>query len=132
MKWFSARGVVASRLRQRKHTLLRRYPVPEHALPGSLALTHRRCGKPTCHCASGKGHPMWSLTFMVEGKKRVERIPTEWVEEIRPLVLEGRVYKDAVSEVFAINAQLLALWRRQNQKKKRGGSSMRRQPQPLR
>ena len=120
MKWFSARGAVASRLRQRKHALLRRYPIPEHALPGSLALTHRRCGKPTCHCASGKGHPMWSLTFMVEGKKRVERIPTEWVEEIRPLVLEGRAYKDAVSEVFAINAQLLALWRRQNQKKKRG------------
>ena len=120
MKWFSARGAVASRLRQRKHALLRRTPVPEHALPGSLALTHRRCGKPTCHCASGKGHPMWSLTFMVEGKKRVERIPTEWVEEIRPLVLEGRAYKDAVSEVFAINAQLLALWRRQNQKKKRG------------
>ena len=120
MKWFSARGAVASRLRQRKHALLRRYPVPEHALPGSLALTHRRCGKPTCHCASGKGHPMWSLTFMVEGKKRVERIPTEWVEEIRPLVLEGRAYKDAVSEIFAINAQLLSLWRRQHQKKKRG------------
>lgn len=120
MKWFSARGAVASRLRQRKHALLRRYRVPEHALPGSLALTHRRCGKPSCHCASGKGHPMWSLTFMVEGKKRVERIPTEWVEEIRPLVLEGRAYKDAVSEIFAINAQLLSLWRRQHQKKKRG------------
>jgi hypothetical protein len=132
MKWFSARGAVASRLRQRKHALLRRYPVPEHALPGSLALTHRRCGKPTCHCASGKGHPMWSLTFMVEGKKRVERIPAEWVEEIRPLVLEGRAYKDAVSEIFAINAQLLALWRKQNQKKKRGRSSMRRQPQSRR
>jgi len=122
MKWFSARGAVASRLRQRKHALLRRYPAPEHALPGSLALTHRRCGKPTCHCASGKGHPMWSLTFMVEGKKQVERIPTEWVEEIRPLVLEGRAYKDTVSEIFAINAQLLALWRRQNQKKKKRGS----------
>jgi hypothetical protein len=132
MKWFSARGAVASRLRQRKHALLRRTPVPEHALPGSLALTHRRCGKPTCHCASGKGHPMWSLTFMVEGKKRVERIPTEWVEEIRPLVLEGRAYKDAVSEIFAINAQLLALWRKQNQKKKRGRSSMRKQPQSRR
>lgn len=132
MKWFSARGAVASRLRQRKHALLRRTPVPEHALPGSLALTHRRCGKPTCHCASDKGHPMWSLTFMVEGKKRVERIPTEWVEEIRPLVLEGRAYKDAVSEIFAINAQLLALWRKQNQKKKRGRSSMRKQPQSRR
>jgi hypothetical protein len=62
---------------------------------------------------------MWSLTFMVDGKKKVEPIPAEWVEEIRPLVLEGRVYKDAVAEVFAINAQLLALWRRQNPKKKK-------------
>ena len=118
MRWFRAKGSAASRLRQRKHQLLRRFQIPEHALPGSLALTHRRCGKPTCHCASEKGHPMWSLTFMVDGKKKVEPIPAEWVEEIRPLVLEGRVYKDAVAEVFAINAQLLALWRRQNRKKK--------------
>ena len=118
MRWFRAKGSAASRLRQRKHQLLRRFRIPEHALPGSLALTHRRCGKPTCHCASEKGHPMWSLTFMVDGKKKVEPIPAEWVEEIRPLVLEGRVYKDAVAEVFAINAQLLALWRRQNRKKK--------------
>jgi len=120
MKWFRARGSAASRLRQRKHELLRQFRIPEHALPGSLALTHRRCGKPTCHCASGEGHPMWSLTFMVDGKKRVERIPTEWVEELRPLVLEGRAFKDAVAEVFAINAQLVALWRKQSQKKKRG------------
>ncbi len=118
MKWFNAKGSAASRLRQRKHELLRRFRIPEHALPGSLALTHRRCGKPTCHCASGKGHPMWSLTFMVDAKKRVERIPDTWVEAIRPLVLEGREYKDAVAEVFAINAQLLALWRKQSQKKR--------------
>ena len=26
---------------------------------------------------------MWSLTFMVGGKKRVERIPEEWVDQIR-------------------------------------------------
>ena len=29
----------------------------------------------------------WSLTFMVEGKKQVEWIPEEWVEQIRPFVL---------------------------------------------
>jgi len=119
MKWFVAKGPAASRLRQRKHELLRRFPIPEHALPGSLSLTHRRCGKPTCHCASGQGHPMWSLTFMVDGKKRVERIPTEWVERLRALVADGREYKNAVSEVFALNAQLLALWRKQNQSKKK-------------
>ena len=55
---------------------------------------------------------------MVDGKKRVERIPGEWVEQIRPLVDQGREFKDAVTEVFAANAQLLALWRRQCMKKK--------------
>ena len=113
MKWFTAKGSQAARLRQRKHQLLRRFGIPENALPGSLSLTHRRCGKPTCHCATGKGHPMWSLTFMVDGNKRVERIPDDWVEEIRPLVEQGRDFKKAVAELFASNAQLLALWRQQ-------------------
>ena len=54
---------------------------------------------------------------MVDGNKRVGRIPAAVVDEIRPLVEEGRAYKDAVAEVFAINAQLLALWRRQQKKK---------------
>ena len=119
MKWFRAKGPEAARLRQRKHELLRRFNIPENALPGSLSLTHRRCGKPTCHCAAGKGHPMWSLTFMVDGKKRVERIPDDWVEEIRPLVEQGREFKRAVAEVFAANAQLLVLWRKQATRKRR-------------
>jgi hypothetical protein len=61
---------------------------------------------------------MWSLTFMVEGKKHVERIPDEWVEQIRPLVEQGREFKEAIAEVFAANAQLLALWRRQSMKRR--------------
>jgi len=55
---------------------------------------------------------------MVHGKKRVERIPDEWVEQIRPLVEQGREFKDAVSEVFSANAQLLALGRRQSTPKR--------------
>jgi hypothetical protein len=116
--WYAAKGDVAARLRQRKYALLRRLQIPPDALPGSLALTHRRCGTPTCHCAQGEGHPLWSLTFMVNGKKRVERIPDEWVEQIRPLVEQGREFKDAVAEVFAANAQLLALRRRQSTPKR--------------
>ena len=107
------KGQEAARLRQRKFRALRGLTVPAEGLPGSLALTHRRCGKPTCHCAQGKGHPVWTLTFMVEGKKRVERIPDEWVEEIRREVEAGREFKRAVREIFAANAQLLALWRKQ-------------------
>ena len=118
MRWYDAKGDPAARLRQRKYTLLRRLQIPPDALGGSLALTHRRCGKPTCRCAEGEGHPLWSLTFYLDGKKRVERIPDEWVEQIRPLVERGREFKDAVAEVFAANSQLLALWRQQSMKKR--------------
>ena len=85
--------------------------MPPDGLPGSLALTHRRCGKPSCHCSEGQGHPVWSLTFMVQGKKHVERIPEDWVDSVRPRVVRGRKFKDAVAEIFAANAQLLALER---------------------
>lgn len=104
---------MAARLRQRKFAVLRRLKIPPDALPGSLALTHRRCGKPTCHCATGEGHPLWSLTFMVGGKKRVERIPAEWLPQVRRRVEEGRACKDGIAEVFALNAVLLAIERRQ-------------------
>jgi len=111
------KGPQAARLRQRKFELLRRFPIPPDLLAGSLSLTHRRCGQPTCHCAKDQqGHLVWSLTFMVGGKKRVEHIPKEWVEEVQRLVEAGREFKEAVAEVFAANAQLLALWRRQRQR----------------
>ena len=108
------KGPEAARLRQRKYQLLRRFAIPGDPLPGSLILSHRRCGKPTCHCAKGgEGHPIWYLSFSVQGRKRQEQIPVEWVEEVRRRVAAGRAYKDAVSEVFAANAELLVLWRRQ-------------------
>lgn len=102
-----------ARLRQRRQTLLARLALPPDALPGSLALTHRRCGKPSCHCADSQGHPLWSLTFMDQRRKRVERIPDDWVDSVHPRVEAGRKFKETVAELFAINAQLLVAERRQ-------------------
>lgn len=110
------KGPQAARLRERKFELLRRFTIPPDLLPGSLSLTHRRCGQPTCHCARDKGHPIWSLTFMVGGKKRVEPIPADWVKEVQRLVEAGQEFKHAVAEVFAANAELLALWRREKRR----------------
>ena len=110
------KGPEASRLRQRKYELVRRFHVPDDLLPGSLSLSHLRCGKPTCHCAKGERHPVWSLTFMVRGKKRVQHIPKEWVEEVRQRVEAGRQFQEAVREVLAANAQLLALARKQRRR----------------
>ena len=108
------RGPETARLRQKKFELLRNLAIPEDALPGSLALTHRRCGKPTCHCAKDKGHPGWSLTFMQEGRKRMERIPEDWVEEVRRRVDLGQRLKEAIAQVLTSNAQLLVLARKQS------------------
>lgn len=110
------KGDQAARARQRKFELIRRLVLPEKALPGSLALTHRRCGKPTCHCAKGEGHPIWLLTYMVDGKKHVEAVPMEWVEEVRERVEVGRAFKQDVTEVLNANAELLVLARRQRRK----------------
>src|SRR5260370_17016569 len=89
MKWYDAKGDAAARLRQRKHAMLRRFQIPSDALPGSLALTHRRCGKPTCRCAKGEEHPGWAATSLVHAKDPVQRIPTEWFHHIPPLLAQA-------------------------------------------
>src|SRR5437867_2233457 len=102
------KGPQAARLRQRKFELLSRFRIPDNLLPGSLSESHIRCGKPTCHCAGSKdpGHTVWSLTFMVNGKKHVQHIPKHWVEDVRLRVAAGREFQDAIREVLAANAQL--------------------------
>ncbi len=57
------RGPAAARLRQRRWALRRQFELPEaleEMLPGALSLVHLRCGKPTCHCATGEGHHLTS------------------------------------------------------------------------
>lgn len=116
----SPRGPEASRLRRRTRRLLARFAIPEDALPGSLALSRRRCGKPSCHCAKGDGHPFWTLTFMAGGKKRVETIPADWIDLIRPRVEAGRRFKQIAAEVLTIHAELLVLARNQRSRASRG------------
>ena len=99
-------------LQARRRTLLRRLALPPEGLPGSLSLSRYRGGNPRCHCAQDAGYPRWSLTFMVERKKRVAHIPTELVDTVRARVEQGNAYKRGVAELLAINAQLLILERR--------------------
>ncbi len=65
--------------------MIRRFGIPEDVLGGSLSLVHRKCGKPTCRCASDERHPMWTLTYSVGGNRRVEFIPEDLVPVVQPL-----------------------------------------------
>ena len=107
------KGSKAARLRKTKFDRLRRLKIPPDALPGSLSINYTKCGKPNCHCITEQGHPSWLLTFMVDGQRRVERIPKEWVDEVRRRVEQGRTVKRAVTEILAANAELLVMARRE-------------------
>jgi hypothetical protein len=50
---------------------------------------------------------------MAGGKKRVETIPADWIDLIRPRVEAGRHLKQVAAEVLTINAELLILARNQ-------------------
>jgi hypothetical protein len=56
---------------------------------------------------------------MLNGKKRVEKIPPDWVDSIQPRVEQARTFKETVAEIFTANAQLLALQRDQSRAAKR-------------
>ena len=118
MNSLKAKSAAASRLRQRRYRLARDFNLPQLLFGGSLSQTHRRCGKKNCHCAQGRGHAMWSLTSSHRGRRRVERVPREWLEEVEQAVLATHAYMDAIKEVQVINIELLAQTRRQQQHRK--------------
>lgn len=99
-------------LRARRHRLLASLALPSDGLPGSLVLTHRRCGSMTCHCHHDEaGHPSWTLTFMANGTKRVVHVPGDTVDEVQQRVDAGNAFKSGIAELMAINAQLMVLER---------------------
>ena len=101
-------------LEARRSRLLRTLALPPDSLPGSLALSHRRCGSASCHCHTDpQGHPSWTLTFMADGRKHVVHVASDAVEDVRARVDTGNAFKSAIAEVFAINAQLMVLARQE-------------------
>jgi Family of unknown function (DUF6788) len=107
------KGAEAARARQRKYALIERFQIPDGLLPGTICISYRKCGNPNCRCSSGEGHESWSWTFMLDGKKRVEHVPADKLEEIRSRIEQGREFQDAVREVLAANARLIVLERQQ-------------------
>jgi hypothetical protein len=56
---------------------------------------------------------------MVQGKKRVESVPEPWIEAVRQRVESGRYFKEALAELFVLNAEQLVRERKQQRRQKR-------------
>lgn len=92
----------------RRRRLVERLPPIEEILRGSVGTRELRCGKATCHCASGPGHPSSYLTVSF-GKGRTEQIslPAALLEPARQGVANYQAWWETVEAISAINRELL-------------------------
>ena len=75
---------------------------------GSVFARRVRCGKPSCHCARGQGHPATYLSVTFAGG-RTEQIslPATLVPVARRWVANYQKWWSAVEKISALNRQIL-------------------------
>ena len=102
------------RLLARRRRILAKLPPLEEVLRGSVIVRSLRCGKPSCHCAEGEGHPATYLSVTLAGG-RTEQIslPAELVPVAARGVAAYRAWWAAVEKLAAINRDQIRQQRRQ-------------------
>ena len=99
----------AAALRRRRRSLLGNMPSLERIMRGSLIERYKRCGRPGCHCAKGRGHgPKVYLSVSVSGERpQMDYVPNARGEEVRELVENFNKAREILNEICAINTELL-------------------------
>ena len=100
--------VSEQQLIERRRRVVRRLPPLEEVVRGSVLTRELRCGKPTCHCASGPGHRATYLAVSFAGG-RTEQIslPASLVKQARQWVANYQAWWDAVEAISTVNRELL-------------------------
>jgi hypothetical protein len=75
---------------------------------GALMVVNVRCGRESCHCATGEGHPTNYLTTTVGGKKAMRYVRKEDLAEVREWVREYKRVKKLVKEISELTLELMA------------------------
>lgn len=74
-------------------------------LQGTLTTFRRRCGKPTCRCATGEAHESPALRFTEDGRTKTLTLRADEVEQVREALAR---YERAKAELEAQTAEGLA------------------------
>lgn len=82
-------------------------------LEGSLTLTTKRCGRPTCRCvAEGPLHEAALLTWKEAGTTQTLHVPIALREEVAAWVDEGKRLKQLIHAMSAAQRAFLIAQRR--------------------
>jgi hypothetical protein len=96
-------------LRRRKKTLMRSLPDLASVLRGSLIERYKRCGKPGCSCAQGRGHgPKYYLSVSKPGQRpEMDYVPKDYLGKVQEHLDNFRKIKSILEELCEINRELL-------------------------
>jgi len=85
-------------------------PSIEQVLRGSLFQREIRCGKPTCRCAKGSGHPILCVGVTFPGGRTQQvTVPKDLARTVRLWIRNYQRWWQAIEAVSAINRRLLQL-----------------------
>ena len=101
----------AKHLWEQREMLTSGLPAFAQIVRGSLVTRYRRCGKPTCHCAQGRGHgPAHYLVVTLKpGKTEQILLSEEMLPVARQFLDNYRRWWAALEKVSAVNRRLLRL-----------------------
>jgi hypothetical protein len=101
----------AKRLLERRAVLASGLPAFAEIVRGSLVTRYRRCGKPTCHCATTEGHgPAHYLVVTLKPGKTEQILLSEEMLPVARQFLENYTrWWAALEKVSAVNRRLLRL-----------------------
>src|ERR1700687_5955032 len=96
-------------LRKRRNALLRQLPPLQAILRGSLIERYKRCGKPGCKCAHGRGHgPKYYLSVSFPGlRPLMDYVPQESYAQTAEFLANYRRAREILEEICEINRELL-------------------------
>ena len=99
----------AAELRRRRRKLIRDMPALDRIMRGSLIERFKRCGRPGCHCAEGRGHgPKLYLSVSNSGPRpQMDYVPNASGEDVRAMVDNFNTAREILNEICAINTELL-------------------------
>ena len=107
----SKQGREAKKLVDRREALAADLPPFYEIVRGSLVTRYRRCGKPTCHCATGEGHgPAHYLSVTLKpGKTEQILLSEEMVPVARQFLENYNRWWTALEKVSEVNRRLLRM-----------------------
>ena len=89
--------------------LLRIFTDRSRMVKGTVYEQRRKCGKPTCYCASGKPHASMMLSRSEEGRTKLSPIALEQAEDLQVLTERYQNFRRARARLGQIYKRMIEL-----------------------